>query len=76
MLGFWSFNKNGFVKYYFDRTPELSQLIFTEFDEGKCLFHKEDLFPFLDIIAQIKESNEIPVGAFDYAYTICKLYFG
>ena len=67
---------NDFVKYYFDRTPELSQRIFTEFDEGKYLFPKDDLFPFLDIIDRIKESNEIPIGAFDCAYTICKLYFG
>ena len=67
---------NGFVKYYFKRTPELSQRIFAEFDGGRYLFLEDDLFPFLDIVDRIKKANEIPVGAFDCAYTICKLYFG
>ena len=67
--------ENGFTKYYFERTPELSQRIFTEFEEGRKIFPEDDLSPFLDVIDRIKNTNEIPIGAFDCAYAVCKLYF-
>lgn len=74
----WNFflsEETGFKKYYFERTPELSQRIFAEFEEGRLIFPEDDLFPFLDVIDQIKKTKEIPIGAFDFAYAVCKLYY-
>ncbi len=72
----WSFalnQENGFEKVYFERTVELSQRIYNEFDGGKKLFPEDGLMNFRNTIQQICELHEFPEEAFDVSHKlVCK----
>jgi len=62
----------GFEKCYFDRTVELSEWLYSEFDGGKKLFPDDGLEPFSEIIAQIACEHSFSFDTFDVA---CKVFF-
>lgn len=73
----WDFvlNENtGFEKYYFDRTVELSERLYEEFNGGKILFPDDGLEPFAEAIEQIQTGLIFPSEAFDIGYKIFCLY--
>ena len=73
----WEFilsKDTGFEKYYFDRTVELSERLYEEFDGGKTLFPDDGLEPFAEVIAQMQIEKAFPSEAFDIAYKVFCLY--
>lgn len=58
----------GFSKCSFDRTIELSERIFEEFDGGKALLPDDGLEPFSKAIEQIRIERVFPDEAFEMAY--------
>lgn len=65
----------GYTKCYFDRTPELSNRIFDEFDGGKVLFPEDGLSQFSDEIEQIRVTNKFPIDVFNKTFNALKRYY-
>ena len=73
----WDFRlnpQNGFEKFYFERTVELSKQIYEEFNGGETLFPNDGLTPFSDAIKQIMETKDLPEDAFEIAFRVLQEY--
>lgn len=68
-------SKIGYIKCYFDRTPELSKRIFNEFDGGKLLFPEDGLCQFSDEIKYIKNTDRFSINTFEVVFSALRKYF-